>query len=58
MKSRESFNFVTNFFANRTRDAERKKLDAHIRELIKERFTVVQREFLSLTSLASAGEEI
>jgi cytochrome P450 len=44
MKSRESFNYISNFFANRERDAERRKLDALMAVLIKQRFELVKRK--------------
>lgn len=45
MKSRESFNYVRNFFANRTRNSEKRKLDEFMAELIKERFDHVRRKW-------------
>lgn len=42
--TRESFNLVRNFFVNARRDSERRKLDANIAELIKERFEIVKRK--------------
>lgn len=44
MISRESINFIRNFFANRRRDVERAKLDANIAALVKERFEIVRRK--------------
>lgn len=44
MKSRESFNYISNFFANRTRDSERRKLDDIITKVIQERFNHVKRK--------------
>lgn len=43
MVSRESFNYFKNFFANRRRDAARRKLDIVIEDLINERFQAVKR---------------
>lgn len=53
MKSRESFNYIGNFFANRVRDRERRKLDALVAELIKERFDFVKSRWLILQTKAS-----
>lgn len=44
MKSRESFNYIGNFFANRTLNSERRKLDKFISELIEERFDHIKRK--------------
>lgn len=44
MKSKDSFNFVRNFFAIRTRKAAQKKLDKYLKQLIKDRFNAVQRK--------------
>ena len=44
MESRESLNYIRNFFVNRKRDAERDKLDAILSELIRERFEIVNRK--------------
>lgn len=55
MKSRESFNIIRNFFVNRKRDASRKKLDAVIAKLVKERFDKLQREKIDLTAKRGLG---
>ena len=44
MTSRESFNYMKNFFANMRRKAARRKLDKIVEELVKERFDIVRRE--------------
>lgn len=55
MKSRDSFNFVKNYFANKTRDAAREKLDAVIAVLVKERFDIVQRDKIELSGKRGLG---
>ena len=42
MKSRESLNYIGNFFPNRVRDHERRKLNVLVTELIKERFEFIK----------------
>lgn len=44
MASRESVNYIRNFFVNRKVSAERDKLDAIVVDLIKERFEIVKRK--------------
>lgn len=44
MTTRESFNYIRNFFVNRKIFAERSKFDAIVEGLIKERFEIVKRE--------------
>jgi len=44
MTTRESFNYIRNFFVNRKVFAERAKFDAIVEGLIKERFEIVKRE--------------
>jgi len=44
MTTRESLNYIRNFFVNRTVFAERAKFDAIVEGLIKERFEIVKRK--------------
>jgi cytochrome P450 len=44
MTSRESLNYVRNFFVNRRISIERNKLDAIVEELMQERFKIVKRK--------------
>jgi len=44
MQSRESVNYVRNYFVNKKRDAERDKLDVILAKLIRERYDVVTRK--------------
>ncbi|RAR06491.1 glycoside hydrolase family 3 protein [Stemphylium lycopersici] len=55
MISRESINFVRNFFANRKRDFEKAKLDANIAALVTERFEIVRRDNLDLSEKRGLG---
>lgn len=49
MKSRESLNYIGNFFPNRVRDHERRKLNVLVTELIKERFEFIKNNDLDLS---------
>ncbi|EDU50594.1 cytochrome P450 3A30 [Pyrenophora tritici-repentis] len=55
IESRDSWNFVRNFFINRRRDAERNKLDKVLVKLIRERFELVKRENLDLSDKRGLG---
>ncbi|CAN9110826.1 unnamed protein product [Alternaria alternata] len=55
MASRESVNYIRNFFVNRKVSAERDKLDAIVVDLIKERFEIVKRDKLDLSEKRGLG---
>ena len=48
--TRESHNFIKNFLAKKKSQAERKKLDAILADLVKKRFDVVVREKTDLSN--------
>lgn len=55
MRSRESLNYVRNFFVNIKRDAAKKKLDAAIKVLVRERFNLLQKDKIDLTGKRGLG---
>jgi cytochrome P450 len=53
--TRESYNFIGNFFARRTVKAEAEKLDAILTEMIKKRFDAVVEEKTDLSNKKGLG---
>ncbi|KAE8832834.1 hypothetical protein PTNB73_09764 [Pyrenophora teres f. teres] len=55
IESRDSLNFVRNFFVHRRRDAERDKWSAILAKLIRERFEIVKSDKLNLSDKRGLG---